>query len=39
MKNDNRFIKVNLLIARVFLGLDIESKDLKGKNKRFEKYF
>ena len=37
MKNDNRFIKVNLLIARVFLGLDIESKDLRGKNERFEK--
>ena len=30
MKNDNRFIKVNLLIARAFLGLDIESKDLKN---------
>jgi len=37
MKNDNRFIKINLLIARVFLGLNIESKDLKGKNDRFEK--
>jgi len=37
MKNDTRFIKVNLLIARVFLGLDVESKDLKGKNARFEK--
>ena len=37
MKNDTRFIKINLLIARVFLGIDIESKDLKGKNERFEK--
>ena len=37
MKNDTRFIKINLLIARVFLGLNIESKDLKGKNERFEK--
>ncbi len=37
MKNDTRFIKINLLIARVFLGLKIESKDLKGKNERFEK--
>jgi len=37
MKNDTRFIKINLLIARVFLGLDVESKDLKEKNARFEK--
>jgi putative transposase len=37
MKNDTRFIKINLLIAKVFLGIDIESKDLKGKYERFEK--
>ncbi len=29
MKDDNRFIKVNLLIARGFLGLDIKSNDSK----------
>lgn len=34
MKYDNRFIKINLLIARVFLGLKVQSKDLKGKNER-----
>ena len=29
MKYDKRFIKVNLLIARVFLDLDIQVSDLK----------
>ncbi len=38
MKYDTRFKKINFLIARVFLGLDIEIKDLqKTKNGRFEK--
>jgi len=37
MKNDTKFIKINLLIARVFLGLDIQSKDLRGENERFKK--
>jgi REP element-mobilizing transposase RayT len=38
MKSDTRFIKINLLIARVFLGLNIDAKDLKEvKNARLEK--
>jgi hypothetical protein len=38
MKYDTRFIKVNYLIARVFLGLKIEVDDLKkAKNARLEK--
>jgi hypothetical protein len=38
MKHDTRFIKVNYLIARVFLGLKIEVDDLKkAKNARLEK--
>ncbi len=39
MKFDTRFIKVNFLIARVFLGLKIDIDELKKKkNGRFEKY-
>ena len=40
MKYDARFKKINFLIARVFLGLDIEIKDLQEtKNARFETCF
>jgi len=38
MKYDKRFIKVNLLIARVFLDLDIQVSDLKREHiGRFKK--
>ena len=38
MKSDIRFIKVNLMIARVFFGMDVESEYFKkAKNERFEK--
>ena len=38
MKNDTRFIKVNLMIARVFFGMDVESDYFKKvKHERFEK--
>ena len=38
MRSDYRFIKINLLIARVFLGLELEIDDLKKeKNARREK--
>ena len=38
MRYEPRFKKVNYLIGRVFLGLDIEIKDLqKSQNARFEK--
>ena len=38
MKSDTRFIKVNLMIARVFFGMDVESDYFKKvKNERFEK--
>lgn len=38
LKSDFRFIKLNFMIARVFLAMDIEADDLKGvKNVRFEK--
>jgi len=38
LKSDKRFIKLNLMIARVFLGMDIEASYFKGvKNARFEK--
>jgi REP element-mobilizing transposase RayT/transposase-like protein len=37
--SDQRFIKLNLMIARVFLGMDIEASYFKGvKNARFEKF-
>jgi REP element-mobilizing transposase RayT/transcriptional regulator with XRE-family HTH domain len=38
MKSDKRFIKLNYMIARVFLGMDVESDYFKEqKNARFEK--
>ncbi|MDD3506603.1 MAG: transposase [Sulfurimonas sp.] len=38
LKSDKQFIKTNLMIARVFFGMDIESDYFKGiKNERFEK--
>ncbi len=38
MKSDTRFIKLNLMIARVFFGMDVESDYFKKvKNERFEK--
>ena len=39
MKSDTRFIKLNLMIARVFFGMDVESDYFKKvKNERFEKF-
>ena len=38
MKSDSRFIKLNLMIARVFFGMDVESDYFKRqKNERLEK--
>ena len=38
MKSDQRFIKLNVMLARVFFGMDVESNYFKGaKNERFEK--
>jgi len=38
LKSDKRFIKLNFMIARVFLGMDIEASYFKEvKNARFEK--
>ncbi|MEA3419098.1 MAG: hypothetical protein U9Q90_06825, partial [Campylobacterota bacterium] len=38
LKSDQRFIKLNLMIARVFLGMDVESDYFKEvKNARLEK--
>ncbi|MGM0520233.1 MAG: transposase [Campylobacterota bacterium] len=38
LKSDRGFIKTNLMIARVFLGMDVESDYFKGvKNARLEK--
>jgi len=38
MASDKRFIKLNLLIARVFFGMDVEADYFKSlKNERFEK--
>ncbi len=38
LKSDTRFIKLNFMIARVFLGMDIEASYFKEvKNERFEK--
>lgn len=38
LKSDKRFIKLNFMIARVFLGMNIEASYLKEvKNERFEK--
>ncbi|WP_155825482.1 hypothetical protein [Hippea alviniae] len=37
MKTDRRFIKVNLMIARVFFNMDVESDYFKGlKSERFK---
>ena len=39
LKDDKRFIKLNLLLARVFFGMDVESTYFKKiKNARFEKF-
>ena len=39
VKSDTRFVKLNFMIARVFLGMDIEADYLKKvKNERFEKF-
>lgn len=38
LKSDKSFIKTNLMLARVFFGMDVESDYFKGvKNERFEK--
>ena len=38
LKSDKRFIKLNLMLARVFFGMDVESDYFKEvKNARFEK--
>ena len=38
LKSDKRFIKLNVMLARVFFGMDVESDYFKGiKNARFEK--
>jgi len=38
LKSDKSFIKTNLMLARVFFGMDVESDYFKGvKNARFEK--
>jgi len=38
LKDDQRFIKLNLMLARVFFGMDVESSYFKKvKNARFEK--
>jgi len=38
LKSDKRFIKLNLMIARLFFGMDVESSYFKEvKNARFEK--
>ncbi|MDY0320108.1 MAG: transposase [Arcobacteraceae bacterium] len=38
LKSDRSFIKTNLMIARIFLGMDVEADYFKGvKNARFEK--
>jgi hypothetical protein len=38
LKHDRSFIKTNLMLARVFFGMDVESSYFKEmKNERFEK--
>ena len=38
LKSDKRFIKLNLMLARVFFGMDVEASYFKKvKNARFEK--
>jgi len=39
LKDDRRFIKLNLLLARLFFGMDVESSYFKEiRNARFEKF-
>jgi len=39
LKDDKRFIKLNLMLARVFFGMNVESSYFKEvKNARFEKF-
>jgi len=39
LTDDKRFIKLNLMLARVFFGMDVESSYFKEvKNARFEKF-
>lgn len=39
LKEDKRFVKLNLMLARVFFGMDVESNYFKEiKNARFEKF-
>jgi hypothetical protein len=39
LKDDKRFIKLNLMLARVFFGMDVESSYFKEiKNARLEKF-
>jgi len=39
LKDDKRFIKLNLLLARLFFGMDVESSYFKEvKNARLEKF-
>jgi len=39
LKDDKRFIKLNLMLARLFFGMDVESSYFKEvKNARFEKF-
>jgi len=39
LKSDKQFIKLNLMIARVFFGMDVDSNYFKEiKNERFEKF-
>jgi len=38
LKSDKRFIKLNVMLARVFFGMDVETNYFKElKNSRFEK--
>ncbi len=38
LKTDKRFIKLNLMLARLFFGMEVESSYFKGlKSDRFEK--
>ncbi len=39
LKDDKRFIRLNLMLARLFFGMDVESSFFKEiKNARFEKF-
>jgi len=38
LKGDRSFIKINLMLARIFFGMNVEAEYFKGvKNARFEK--